>query len=328
VVADEIFRVVTHAAATEVAEFAEGRVVFLGYRIGAGSDLVNVSMRELGDLRGMYRLVVTALQRGGTTLIPRGDDVIQQGDTVFFLCNRDDVPAIRVLFGLPLEKAEAAPRRVFVLGGGRVGRALATRLVRQRYRVTIVDHSVQTCEELAQDLESAEVLHAEGTDLDELLDEGLASADVFCAVTQSDQTNILCALLAKANGVRRVAALVNEPNFVKLAPSLGVDICISPRLATAAAILKHVRRGQVFSLAMVEQGGSEVLELSVPARTDVAGRPLSALKVPAGSIIGVIVRGTEVIVPSGQDHLEPGDHVVVFSLPGAVRDVEKFFAAR
>jgi trk system potassium uptake protein TrkA len=124
-----------------------------------------------------------------------------------------------------------------------------------------------------------------------------------------------------------VAALVNEPSFVKLAPTLGVDICISPRLATAAAILQYVRVGEVHSLAMVEQGGSEVLELSVPKGSRVAGRSLAELHVPAGSIIGVIVRGEKVLVAGGADRLEAGDHVIVFTLPEAVPDVEKFFLA-
>jgi trk system potassium uptake protein TrkA len=323
VVANAIFNVVAYSAATEVAEFADGRVVFIGYPIRSASPLANVTLRELGTLRGMYRLVVTALQREGATRIPRGDDVILPGDTVFFLCNKQDLPAVRYLFGLEHEKV----RRVFVLGGGRVGRSLAARLAHVQYRVTIIDHSAETCEQLAQDMDHVEVLHAEGTDLDVLVDEGLSTADIFCAVTQHDQTNILCALLAKSKGVKRVAALVNEPTFVQLAPTLGVDACISPRLATAAAILKHVRGDDVLTMAMLEQGGSEVVELSIPAESRVAGLPLAELKIPEGSIVGVIVRGDEVIVPSGQDHLEALDHVIVFALPEAIGRVERYFGS-
>lgn len=321
VVADEIVNAVAYTSASEVAEFADGRVVFIGYPIGEGSPLDDVSLRELGGLRGMYRLVVTALARGGETVIPRGDDVIQAGDTVYFLCNKTDLPAIRYLFGLEKERA----RRVFVLGGGRVGRLVAERLARSSYRVTIVDSDPERCEELARDLEDVQVLNALGTEVEALKEEGLDAADVFVAVTNDDKTNILCALLARNEGAQRVAALVNDPQFIRLAPSLGIDACISPRLATAAAILKHVRRADVLSLAMLEQGSAEVVELSVHESPELTGRPLAEMSVPDGAIVGVIVRGDEVIIPSGSDHLEDGDRVVVFTLPDAVARVERFF---
>lgn len=324
VVADEIFNLVAYTSATEVAEFARGRVVFLGYPIASESPLAGVSMREMGSIRGIYRLVVAALTRGEETLIPRGDDVIEAGDTLYFLCKKEDLPAIRYLFGLEKQTT----RKVFILGGGRVGQEVATRLARLKYRVTVVDRNPRHCDQIASEIERVQVLKVDGTDVDALRQEGLDSGDVFVAVTQDDKTNILCALLAKRQGVKRAVALVDQPEFVTLAPSLGVDACISPRLATAAAILTYVRRADVASMAMLEQGGSEVLELVVAAESPQRGRPLARLSLPRGAIVGVIVRGDEVIIPGGQDHLEAGDHVIVFALPDAVADVERFFAAR
>ena len=237
---------------------------------------------------------------------------------IYTLSLHDALP----IFGF--EKQET--KTIFILGAGRVGAAVASRLADLKYRVKVIDRNPQHCTDLAQTLDNVLVLNTDGTDVDTLKSEGIADGDVFIGATQDEQTNILCSLLAKSYGAKRGIALVNQPQFVTLAPDLGVDACISPRMATAGAILKYVRRGEVLSMAMVEQSDSEVLELILPAGSDVAHRPLRSIHVPRGAIIGAIVRDDEVIIPSGDDHLEPDDHVIVFTLPEAVGRVEKFFS--
>ena len=149
---------------------------------------------------------------------------------------------------------------------------------------------------------------------------------MFIAVTQDDQSNILCSLLAKRHGAKRSIALVNEREYVNLAIALGVDVCISPRLATASAILKHARRGGIVGMAVVEQSDSEVLEMVIAANNPLIGVPLKAMSIPKGGIVGAIVRGETAIVPDGDDHVEAGDHIVVFTLPEATGRVGRFFA--
>jgi len=322
VVAEEICRIVSYPAATEVAEFAEGRVVFLGYPVAEGSPLAGISLRELGDVRGIYRLVVTALKRGPETIVPRGDDVIQAGDTVYFVCRREELQAVNYLFGLERRKTKS----IFVLGGGRVGSRVARGLAEHHYRVKVIDHNPEHCEELARELTDVIVLNTDGTDIDTLKSEGLGEGDVFIAVTQNEQSNILCSLLAKSHGAKRAIALVNGPQFVKLAPTLGVDACISPRLASASAILKYVRRAQVLAMAVLEGCDAEVMELGLSGGIECLDKPLKDIPVPRGAIIGAITRGGEVIIPSGDDDLRAGDHVIVFALPDAVVPVEEFFS--
>ncbi len=324
-VAEEMMAIIRYASATDVAEFVDGRVVFLGYPIHAGSPLAGLSLRDLGAMRGIYRFVVTAIARGDRTIVPRGDDDVRVGDTLFFVCQKRDLPAIEYLFGL--QKAES--RHVFILGAGRVGSELAQRLNEEGgHRIKVIDRDRGRAEELAAALDGVLVLHADGTDVDTLRQEGIDSADVYVAVTDDDRANILCALLAKHHGARRVIALVNQPELLTLAHSLGVDACISPRLATASAILKHVRRGDVLSMAVVEQANAEVIELVLPEDCSNLGQSLAALDVPAGTNVGAIVRGDKVIIPDGEDRFEPGDRVIVFALPEAVTAVETFFGRR
>ncbi|MCU0725161.1 MAG: Trk system potassium transporter TrkA [Planctomycetes bacterium] len=322
VVAEEICEVISYPAAADVAEFANGRVVFLGYKVPPDNPLAGITLRELGDLRGMYRLVVAALSRPNETIVPRGDDKIMPGDIVYFLCRKEDLAAINYLFGF--EKRQT--RTVMVLGGGRIGEAVTRELLARRLRVKVVERSAERCRYLAEHLPEVPVIHAEGTEIEVLKQEGLAETDVFVAVTDGDEQNILCSLLARNHGAKRVIALVSRPEYVSLAPGLGVDACISPRLATAAAILRFVRRGEVLSMAMVEECEAEVMEINLPARSSILGEPLRSVDMPRGSIIGAIVRGDEVIIPGGNDVLEAGDRAVVFTLPEAVTRVEKFFS--
>lgn len=215
---------------------------------------------------------------------------------------------------------------MFILGGQHIGKAVARQLASQGVRVKLIERDYELCRELAEDLTGIVVLNAAGTDIDTLKHEGVSDCDAFVAVTGNEEANILCSLLAKSHGAKRAIALVDRHEYVTLAPSLGVDACISPRLATAGAILKLVRPAGVAAMATIEQSNAEILEIVVPAHSPLVGRPLKDMDVPTGSIIGVIVRRDDVVIPGGDDRLEPNDHVVVFALPEAITPVERFFS--
>lgn len=321
VAADEVCRIVSYTSAAGAAELADGRVVFLGYPVARASPLAGITLRELAAIRGIYRMVVTAIARRGETIIPRGEDSIREGDIVYFVCHKPDVPAINYLFEFEPRPAKS----VFILGGNAVGQAVARRLAASGLRVKVFEPDNALAQRFAAECGAAPVLNADGADVEALRHEGVGACDVYVAVTPDDRTNILCALLAKSHGAKRAVALVDRHEFAVLAPSLGVDACISPRQSTAAAVIRNVRASGVASLVAVEHGDAEVLELVVGRESRVAGRPLKDLDLPAGAIVGVIVRGERVVVPSGGDTLEAGDHVVVFSLPEAIPRVERFF---
>ncbi|MBI5445779.1 MAG: NAD-binding protein, partial [Deltaproteobacteria bacterium] len=191
--------------------------------------------------------------------------------------------------------------------------------------VRVVDEDRRVCEGLAERLGQALVLHTEITDMETLLAEGLDKADVVVAVTGNQEKNILACLLAKRHGARRALCLVDRPTYVSLVPSLGIDACVSPRLSTASAILKHVRRGRVLSVATVEENQAEVLEMMIDDSPTWIGSPLKAIEFPEGSLVGAVLRDGEAFIPSGDTVLRPGDRAVVFALPEAVTWVENFF---
>ncbi len=324
-VAEELAKLACSARAFDVAEFAEGQILFQGYRITADNPLCDLSLSELGELRGMYRFVVVAITRGSATIIPRGGDIIQSGDKIYIFAHRDEMPAINYL--LQSEKIEAKPNyRAFILGGNNIGVQVAQSLEQLQFATKLIEKSEERCYKLAEKLNKTVVLNAKGKDVQTLLDEGLQDADVFIAVTENDETNILTCLLAKQHRVRRTLALVSQPELLGLASDLGIDACVSPRLAAASTILKFVRRGEIISLAAVEGSNSEVLEFEVRKDSALSGKPLKDLHFPRGAIIGAIVRGESYEIPTGDNVLETGDRVLIFALPEALSKVERFFA--
>ncbi len=323
-VAEELVQIACSSGAFDVAEFAEGQVQFLGYRISHENPLCDLTLAELGELRGIYRFVVVAISRGEETIIPRGDDVIQAGDSIYLFAHQKDLPSIQyMLQSGSSEKRQT--RRVFILGGGNIGKQIASAL-EHRSEVKLIEKDEHLCLKLAGDLERTVVLRAEGSDIETLKEEGLEGADVFIAVTDKDETNILACLLARQHGVHRTLALVNQPGLLGLASELGIDACISPRLAAASTILRFVRRGEIISLAAIEGSNSEVLEIEVKPDTGIIDTPLKDLHFPRGAIIGAIVRGEDYEIPTGDSSLSAGDRVVIFTLPGSLSKVERFFA--
>lgn len=330
-VADEIVRISGHSGTFDVAEFVEGKIQFLGYRITANSPICDLSLAELGELRGIYRFVVTAIKRGDQTIVPHGDDCIQDGDSIFIFAHKQDMPAIRYMLepGTDDKKPDNTKtrrKRVFIMGGGAIGFTVAGELESRQFDIRLLEKDQQRCQELAAKLHRSLVLNAAGDDVETLKDEGIDGADIFIACTEDDQTNILTALLARELGARRTIALVSQPHLISLASSLGVDACVSPRHAAAGAILKYVRRGQIISLAAVEGSNAEVMEIEVQPDSGITNKPLQELHFPRGAIIGAIVHGEQYEIPTGQSKLQSGDRVVIFTMPDAITKVERFFA--
>jgi trk system potassium uptake protein TrkA len=324
-VAEELSKLACNSQAFDVAEFAEGQILFQGFRIDEYSPLCDLTLAELGELRGIYRFVVVAITRGDETIIPCGDDSIQAGDRIYIFAPPKELPAINYM--LQSQRVdEKSSRRAFVFGGSSIGLKVTQNLEKQQYRTKLIDKDEEHCYKLAEQLNKAVVINADGMDVPTLLDEGLADAGVFIAVTDNDQTNILTCLLAKQHRVKRTLALVSQPELIKLASDLGIDACISPRLAAAAAILKFVRRGEVISLTAVEGSNSEVLEMEIRKDSGLQGIPLADLHFPRGAIIGAIVHGDTYEIPTGTSTFSAGDRVVVFTLPAALSKVERFFS--
>jgi trk system potassium uptake protein TrkA len=217
-------------------------------------------------------------------------------------------------------------RRVIIAGGSREAWFLAHMLEAHKIGCTIIERDRSRAFELSEDLRRSLVLHGDATDLELLEMEGIGDADGFVAYTGSDETNLLSCLLARNLGTHRVISLIERLNYIPLVARVGVDAAVSPRLSAVNAILSHVRRGSVLAVATLKGTRAEGIEFSVSHRFPYKGMPLHRVRLPAGSLVGAIVRGERVIIPGGNDFIHAGDRVVMFVLPEALREVEDLFA--
>jgi trk system potassium uptake protein TrkA len=215
--------------------------------------------------------------------------------------------------------------RVMIAGGSAEGQFLAEILEEHGVECTILDHDRRRCLELAEALPRSLVLHADATDLELLEMEGVSGIDGFVAATGHDETNLLASLLAKSVGAHKVVSLIEKFDYLPLVPRVGLDAAVSPRMSAVNAILRYVRRGRVMTVATLKGIEAEAIEFRVGDDSPIANRLIVELSFPAGAVIGTIIRGDAIIIPRGTDHVLAGDEVIVFALPEALPEVEKFF---
>lgn len=323
-VAEEIARLVHTPAAAQVAFFAEGKVELLGIDVRPEAPALRQRLKDLRSFQAQHPFIVTAISRNDELQIPYGETVIEPGDRLYVVAHRDDIPDILNRLG----RQEEPPREVLIIGGGRIGLFLAEILEAEAegIRITLMERDRKRCEELAEHLKRAKVIVGDGTDVQALAEEGIVEMDAVVTVSGDEATNILAALLLKKRlNAKKAIALVQRSHFIKLASSLGID-AISPRLTTASAILRSVRRGRVVSVVEMPEGDAEIMELVALPTTPVVDRPLREVNMPKGAIVAAISRGEQIIIPKGDTCILPDDRVILFTLPEAIPKVEELFS--
>ncbi len=323
-VTDYILRVLRYPGALQVLDFADGKVRLVGLRAYYGGPLVSHALSELPThLKGVDARVA-AIYRKGRAITPEGGTVVEADDEVFFIAAAKD--AARVM--AELRRQEKPFRRIMIAGGGNIGLRLA-RALQHEYRVKVIETDQATARAIAETLTHAIVLHGDAANGDLLLEENVENTDVFIAVTNADEANILSALLAKRLGARKVMALINRPAYVDLVESGPIDIAISPQQATIGSLLAHVRQVDVSAVHALRKGAAEAIEAIAHGdenSSKVVGRAIENIKLPAGVSIGAIVRGDEVIIAHHNTIIEAEDHVILFLIDKArVREVVRLF---
>jgi len=322
--ADEIVRLSIFSEAFEVAEFAGGHVVLLGYVVHDCNPCIGVPLEQLKTAESGLRFVIAAIVRGDTTIIPRGSDKVEEGDKIYIVVQKSDISAVEpFLFNC----TSKAPERVFVIGGGSIGCQVARQLEEKGVNVRLVEKDPHRCDTVTEQLDDTVVLNFDGLEAHDLLDEGIDRADLVISVTNSDTSNILSSLLAKHHGAKKCITHITRPDFIPLLGKLGIDVALSPRLVAANMILRFVRGGgSIVSVATLLGSDAEVVELKVPDSEKFRGMPIKSLYFPRGSIVGAIVRENEVIIPSGETTVEADDSLVVFFTKEAQQVIEATFS--
>ena len=319
-ISDHIQRLIEYPGALQVLDFAGGRARLVGVKAYYGGPLVG---HEIADLRKHVPGVdtrVAAIFRRGKGIVPDGHQVIEADDEVFFIAARKDIRTVMS----ELRKLDKPLKRIMLAGGGNIGKRLAQAL-EKKYSVKLLERDKKRARELSRELNKTIVLHGDTADEDLLLDENIDQMDVYCALTNDDEANILSSMMVKRLGTRKVMSIINRHAYVDMVESHGtIDVAISPQQITISGLLAHVRRGDVVAVHSLRRGAAEAIEAIAhgdSTTSKVVGKTVEQVKLPEGTTIGAIIRGNEVIMAHHDVLIQNEDHLILFLL-----DKKKFHA--
>lgn len=319
VTAMEIAKIVKNPEALNVEYYANGRVQLLELLVSEGSPLSGVKIKTLDT----SKYVIVAISRKHRTIVPTGDDSICAGDHIFIIANTNEMPDVLRSIGICRRKVE----NIIILGAGRTGCHLAQILEDEKLpiNIKIIERDTKRAREVSYKVRHSLVINGDGSDLDLLESENVGQADMYVAVTNDDKLNLLSSLIASNLGVPKTIAKVKRSDIMPLMQQIGVDVVFSPRIVTAGAILRYIRRGDIISVTVLGEEQAEMIELVAQPGSIAVDKELHRIRFPSGSILGGIVREDKVIIPSGKSIIRAGDRLLVFTLPKSIHRVEKLF---
>ncbi len=318
--AKAVIRLIEVPFAADVEDFENGDVKVIGFRIPSDSKLLGKAFKNLH--LNKPKVLIGAIQRGSKILIPSGNDTLKKNDIIYLPAKREDIDAVCSSIGAISTPA----KRIMIVGGGRIGFYVAKTLEEENLSVKIIEKNVERCKFLLKSLKKSVILHGDGSDQKLLEEENINDMDIFAAISNNEEVNIMASMLAKSLGAKKVIAIVNRTDYLPLANNLGIEAVLSPRLITAGSILKYVRSGNILSLTTVAEGKAEIMEAEVKEGSILSGKTLLEVELPQKTLIGAIIRDRNVIIPSGEDKIVNDDKLIIFTLQESVKQVQKLLA--
>lgn len=316
-------RMLTMPSLLDTDVFARGKIQIIESTVNAKSPVGGQTIKHI-PLPPRCNLV--AVFRREEVIIPRGTDRLVPGDRVVVaLGDPRGMPEIKRLFGTGASAQSLDMiEKIMVVGATRIGMHLA-RLLEKEVNIVLIDENEERCKIASERLLSSLVIHGSGTDEGVLLEEGISNVDAFLATTSSEEINILSCILAKQYGAKKTLALVDRPELKNMLEGIGIDIAVSPRLATVSGILQHVHRAEMLSLSVLHKGEARIVELKVSSESKIAGKKLKRTHFPKNTLVGAIVRNGNVIIPGGEDVVNIGDSLIVFARTDTIPNLVKLF---
>jgi len=322
-IAERILRVVRVPGVSDILDFADGRVKLFGMSVDENNWLANRRIDQMNSAESRRHGLIAMIFRGQQAIIPHGGEVLLPGDQVYFMTRTEDLEAAYRFMGI---QTQEALDRVFILGGKQIGIEVAQQLEKKGVSVKLFEQNGERCDLISRILKKTIVIHADGTEESTLMEENIQGVSAFLAMTGHDEDNIIASLLARKLGAKKVIALINRLNYLPMLQRLGINTTVSPRLTAVDRILRFVRKGRVISVTSFREEEAESIELIAASNSKVVGKNLRDLHLPRGCIIGAISRPNgEIIVPRGDDSIQPGDRVIFFTLESSVSTLENAF---
>lgn len=316
----ELVKLLQRASATDIVEFENGKLSLIGLKLEAHLPVIRKSMQQIAQEVDSVTFRVVAIHRGIKTIIPTGKDIFMPNDQIFVITTSEGIENILKVLG----KDQTKLSNVMFLGGGKIGR-LGAKMLESEMNIKLIESDKSKTLDLADYLEKTLVIEGDGRDIDLLAQEGIIDMDGFVAVTNDAETNIITSLMAKHLGVTKTVSLVDNVDYIPLTQTIGLDSLINKKLIAANNILKFIRKENIVSIATLHGIDAEVLEYIAKPNSTITKKQVKDLKFPQNAIIGGYIRGEESFISVGNTQIEANDRVVVFTLPGAIHKVEKYF---
>ncbi len=318
----EIVRLIKFPQAIELIPYCQGEVIIAGIKINEDAPVDGRSLIEIAKAVTDVTYRVIAITRNGSTIIPRGHDRIEADDTVYVSCQPESLPDVFAMTG----HDERETRHVMIHGATPVAMMVAEELSEdKRVLVKVIESDKQLGKIAAERLEQAMIVVGEASDLDLITQEGIIDQDVFIALTDDNETNIVTSLLARHLQVPKTITLIGKSDYIPIVKTIGLDITINSNILTSNAIFKFIRHGDIVSLRHMIGTEAEAIEFKVTATSQVVGKTIKDIKFPTGSIVMAVEHQEGTEIPVGTTKVFVGDKVVMFCLPEAVKSVIKLF---
>ena len=323
-VTEQIQKLIKHPGALQVLDFADGKAQMVVIKASYSGVLEGLSLRELKEKLKDIEYKIAIIYSSGKPVIPNADTIINTDDEIFFVSSQKSMNKL-----LQQIRIKDKPlKNIMISGGGNIGLRLAESLENE-YRIKLLELDSKKASHAAEKLKNTIVLHGDATDEELLNEENIDGSDVFCALTNHDEVNIISSMLAKRLGARKVMALINRAAYVDLVQSNTIDIAISPQQATIGSLLAHVRKGDVVLVHSLRRGAAEAIEAIAhgnESSSKVVGKRIQDIDLPQGTTIAAIVRGDNVLMAKKKTIIETNDHVIlILSNKKHVKKVESLF---
>jgi len=319
-----IERFIDLPGAADIGDFADGRIQLIGFRLEMGSPLLGSRLMDMPRMQDGGNSLIAAVIRQEKLIIPRGQDVLAEGDFVYIVCETRYLKQTLEFF-----RVDTTPvRRVMIVGGGRVGYKMASALEKRSIKTKLIEKNPHVCQKLAEKLDRVMILQGDGTDQNLLIEENVQDMDMVITLTGDEETNILSSLLAKRMGARSNTTRISKSSYFPLVEAIGIDHIISPRISAVNTILQHVREGNVLSASSIKSEQAEVLEAIVSHDSNVAGKPLQKIPFPKGALVVGVVRKEETFIPTGSTIIHAEDRIIIFAIREVISKIEKIMTVQ
>lgn len=320
IMVETILKFLETPGVVNVAEFADGDVLLREFDVPEEAPIAGKPIQNIRSITLIDSFIIVAIVREGELIIPKDEDVIHAGDRFYTLVDKEFLPFLLPMLNKTLDEVQ----KVIIYGATPMTIHLARTIEEDNRDVHIIEPSRDQAHVAADVLKKTVVMHGSGTDMDLFNEINMKEADFFLALSDDDENNILSALLAKKYGAKRTLVIANDPEYLPILDSIGIDITINPRLITVSAILKHLRKGRVMSVFKLIED-AEVMEIGVEPDSSIVEKQISKIKFPKEAIIGAILRKGDMLIPTDDITLKAGDSVILVALPRAIEKIEKLF---